>query len=172
MFKAATVMVIACEQALLALASTKITYTNYTPPSAYKQTMVTAIKGKLKDETGEMDRMQYALYEDTQTWEAWKAWAEIEGIKTDRIKNFSPRALHLRGNWATIPDDGKAKSFMCISDKTVDSVTTPNLGAICMEAQVVSSVYSTVTWRMTYAQANTKLKDAVTVANSSANLVL
>ena len=135
--------------------------------------MVTAIPGKLKDEEGEMDRMQYALYEDTQTWEAWKAWAEIEDIKTDRIKNFSSRALHLRGNWATIPDDGKAKSFMCISDNTIEKLPdTPNLGAICMEAQVVSSVYSTVTWRMTYAQANTKLKDAVTVANSSANLVL
>ena len=41
-----------------------------------------------------------------------------------------------------------------------------------MEAQVVSNVYSTVTWRMTSGDAKTKLKDAVTVANSDANLVL
>jgi len=77
--------------------------------------MNTAIPGKLENDA---DRMQYALYEDTKTWEAWKAWAEIEGIKTSRTENFTSRALHLRGNWATIPDDGLSKSFMCIADNS------------------------------------------------------
>lgn len=110
--------------------------------------MNTAIPGKLKVENGEEDRMQYALYEDSKTWEAWKSWAEIEGIKTDRIKYFTPRALHLRGNWASIPDDGKTKSFMCIADN--NATVLENRGAICMEANVtgVSKVYSVATWRM------------------------
>ena len=148
MLKAAAIMVIGSEKAFSALASEKINYTNYTPPSAYKNGMHTAIPGKLKKEKGESDRMQYALYEDSKTWEAWKAWAEIEGIKTERTEYFTPRALHLRGNWATISDDGKTKSFMCISDNA--TLPADNRGAICMEAQVTgtSKTYSTVTWRM------------------------
>ena len=39
--------------------------------------------------------MQYALYEDSKTWEAWKAWAEIEGINNRKTKFIELKELKI-----------------------------------------------------------------------------
>ena len=55
---------------------TTTTYTDATPPVDYTSRegkfLNTGLAGKT---TGQLDRISYALYEDTDTWTAWTTWA-------------------------------------------------------------------------------------------------
>ena len=50
-----------------------IYYTDATPPNAYTGSLKTGISAF---ESGGAPLIQYKLYEDTETWNAWEAWAD------------------------------------------------------------------------------------------------
>lgn len=100
-----------------------IFYTDSTPPLATIGALSTGIngcKGDLCDaETlatvdSSLDRVQYALYEDSATWTAWTAWAQDNVFNPEQLDKYSATALQIVGKWDTIEEGDK--SFMCITD--------------------------------------------------------
>ena len=91
-------------------------YTDSTPPATYPGDYATAIAGV---SGGDIDRMQYALWQDDTTWDAWVSWAKqnayvADGASSFRTGDYSSWALSIKGNWSTIEEG--SLSFMCIND--------------------------------------------------------
>ena len=122
-------------------------YTDSTTPVASGSTLLTGITSKI----------EYELYEDSNTWTAWTAWANSNALNSNNIANFSARALHVKGTWYTFISGQTdnvntwAKSFMCMEDKG----TASNRGGWCVEASISTAssttTYSSITYRATTA---------------------
>ena len=106
------------------MTETTIFYSDSTSPDAYPgDVMKTGIAGK---STGDYDRVQYALWDDTTVWDAWVVWAMSSGYDSNNFTDFSSRAYRIVGRWETI-GEGEL-SFMCIKHATA--------GALCVEAVI------------------------------------
>lgn len=65
-------------------------YTDATPPTAFTGDLREAIPG----ETGaNVPKVQYALYSDTTTWDAWVTWAEQNALDFENTTQYSSRAI-------------------------------------------------------------------------------
>jgi len=85
-----------------------IFYTDSTPPLATIGDLTMGINGCTKQPVGEtaatcstdpptsinpVNRVEYALYEDSATWSAWTAWAEDNVYNVEQLNKYSARAL-------------------------------------------------------------------------------
>ena len=130
-------------------------YTDSTAPAAYTGDLKRGIAGNT---TGDVDKVQYALYEDTATWDAWSSWAEQNAYSSAGYTDYSSRALRMVGNWptmqantATDPDPSTAtKSFMCI--------TASGKGGVCMEGEIGASTNTVKTYYIPSADIVAKLE--------------
>ena len=151
-------------------------YTDSYPPASFEsltansdEVLKTAIHGcdantctDAENASPPLDRMQYGLYEDTATWEAWSAWAEQNAYNPNQVGRFEGgTAIQLVGNWPSIAT--AEKSFMCIVDKSDSDAK----GGVCGEANVTDSTYEVKTWRLTNDDVGTKL-DTVFDAGTAA----
>ena len=131
-------------------------FTDSTPPAAYTGTYTTAIAGKA---AGAVDRMQYALWQDDVTWDAWVSWAKQNSYNdgTNRYENFSSWALSIRGYWSTIGETNL--SHMCIGD-----TESTSYGAVCVEAALSGgappTTFASRTFRIAAADVAGKLDTA------------
>ena len=77
--------------------TTTVTYTNETPPSSATTlglTLNTAIEPADTTSTFALnDRISYALYEDTATFDAWTSWATTNAVNPTQLTNYSARAI-------------------------------------------------------------------------------
>lgn len=131
-------------------------YTDSTPPVDYTGSLNTAISGLT---TG----IDYKLYEDTATWDAWYDWAVTNAFDDVGFKTYSSRALKIVGHWPTMQvnsadvDGGAAdnttRSFMCI--------TASSKGGVCMEALVGASENTVNTYYLAKDDIGTKLQTAM-----------
>ena len=135
--------------------TTTVYYTDSTPPLAYTKPLNAAIPGAT---TTDANIMEYALYKDDKTWNAWVSWAGQNALSYDRTTKYSSVAFQLVGNWPTMAEG--EKSFMCIEDKA----TSANKGAVCMEANITGTTFATKTYRIPTASVATKISgfDATT----------
>ena len=108
--------------------------------------------------------MEYSLYEDSATWNAWYAWAKQNAYDSAAMTKFSSRALKLNGYWDTIASGDL--SAMCISD-----TSSTAKGALCAEAYIhtVSSavVYDSKTYSIKGADIATKLLNTTKPSNNA-----
>jgi len=142
--------------------TTTVYYTDSTSPSATLGTLVQAVP---PFGTATQDRIEYALYDDSVTWNAWSNWAKQNAYDSNAMTKFSSRALKMTGHWDTMNEGDK--SAMCIAD----SRTSGAKGALCAEAYIYQSSgtkkYESKTYSILAADVATKLPTNLTVVSSS-----
>ena len=140
---------------MAAATTTKVYYTDSTPPSA---TLGVVSQGIAPFTGASQDRVEYSLYEDSATWNAWYAWAKQNAYDSNAMTKFSSRALKLNGYWDTIANGDL--SAMCIAD-----MSSSGKGALCVEAYIhtVSSTvkYDSKTYSVKAADVKTKLLNTI-----------
>ena len=134
---------------------TVVYYTDSTPPISYTGSLLTAIPGF---SSGDDPLVQYALYEDKTTYDAWASWAEQNAFNNEALEKFGDGvAFQVVGHWPTMFADtsedadpsNATKSFMCY--------TSASKGGVCMEAEIGDSENTVTTWKLTDAQVESKL---------------
>lgn len=115
---------------MAAATTTTVYYTDYTSPSLILGSLTTGLKAK---GTATQPRIEYSLYDDSATWNAWYSWAQQSAYDSTTMNTFSSRAMKIVGYYDTMAE-GDLSAF-CIQDA---STTTP-MGALCAEAVITVS---------------------------------
>lgn len=140
-------------------------FTDSTQPRAYTGDMVAAIANTVDNQA---NIIEYALYSDETTWNAWAAWAVENAYDGTNWTRFSGRALMISGKWDTIGEG--EKSTMCMADA---STSSPK-GAICMEADITvvnaENVFTTHTYIVQATSVDTLLVDNDTVDRAATSI--
>lgn len=133
-----------------------MSFTDASPPVAYSGSLTEAIAGT------NFAKVEYALYDDSSTWNDWVDWAKQNAIDFDNTKDYSSRALQIVANWPTIPGDVPVDNAdpirkyptMCMQDYS----TANDKGTICVEGnRDTEDVYTTKMYHLTKAETTANL---------------
>lgn len=119
-------------------------YTDETPPATWTGdlNLVKRITSTSGDTVAFGGQLNYALFEDTTTWDNWSAWAQRNSIHYKDLTWFSSRALQLTGTWADIGSG--EKGVMCMFDGDLVSDDQANTGpGFCIELDESNQLYNT-----------------------------